>query len=159
MGPSGYLIHVDVFLVKQDAVTPHFPQYNAQQTLYQNLLVILFLISLNGSLRNTVQISLSTLGDASSSLILILLQDTDLLKGLHDFAVDATGGIDVVGWARTTVAGAAVDFAETANTDGFAEVDVAGDGGGADVEPINGLRGELLGWAGLDGINPTCERC
>jgi len=28
-----------------------------------------------------------------------------------------------------------VDFSETANTDGLAHVDVAGDGSGADVEP------------------------
>jgi hypothetical protein len=48
-----------------------------------------------------------------------------------------------------------VDFAETTNTDGFAEVDVAGDRGGADVEPVDRLRRELLRWAGLDGINPT----
>ena len=29
-----------------------------------------------------------------------------------------------------------MDFAETAYADGFAEVDVAGDGGGADVVPV-----------------------
>jgi hypothetical protein len=29
---------------------------------------------------------------------------------------------------------------------------------GTDVEPIDGLRWELLCWAGLDGINPTLER-
>jgi hypothetical protein len=32
---------------------------------------------------------------------------------------------------------------------------VAGDGSGADVEPIDGLGREFLRWAGLDGINPT----
>jgi len=34
-----------------------------------------------------------------------------------------------------------VDLSKSANTDGFAEVDVAGDGSSADVEPIDGLRG------------------
>lgn len=118
---------------------PIFPARDTtlSKPFYQNLLVILFLVSLNSGLRNTVQISLSTLGDASSSLVLILLQDTDLLKGLHDFAVDAARGINVVGWARATVACAAVDFAETADTYGFAEVDVAGDGSSADVKPVD----------------------
>lgn len=48
-----------------------------------------------------------------------------------------------------------MDLAETANTDGLSQVDVAGDGSSADVEPVDGLRRELLGGAGLDGINPT----
>ena len=38
-----------------------------------------------------------------------------------------------------------VDLAETANTDGLAHVDVAGDGGGADVEPVDVLGGQLVG--------------
>lgn len=105
----------------------------------------------------TVQITLAGLGDPAASLILILLEDTDLLKGLHDLAVNGAGGIDVVGWARATVAGGAVDLAKTADTDGLAEVDVAGDGRGADVVPVDGLRWELLGGTGLDRVNPTCE--
>lgn len=64
----------------------------------------------------------------------------------------------MVGWARAAVAGAAVDLAQTADTDGLAEVDVAGDGGGAHVEPVDGLGGELLGGTGLDGVDPTWER-
>jgi hypothetical protein len=48
-----------------------------------------------------------------------------------------------------------VDLSKSANTDSFAEVDVAGDGSGADVEPIDGLRGELLGGARLNGVDPT----
>ena len=38
-----------------------------------------------------------------------------------------------------------MDLAETANTDGLAHVDVASDGGGADVEPVNVLGGQLVG--------------
>lgn len=55
----------------------------------------------------------------------------------------------------TTVLGGAVDLAETADTNGLAEVDVAGDRGGADVEPVNVLGRELLGRTSLDGIDPT----
>jgi hypothetical protein len=42
----------------------------------------------------------------------------------------------VVGGAGTTVLGGAVDLAEAADTNGLAHVDVAGTGGGADVEPV-----------------------
>ena len=59
--------------------------------------------------------------------------------------------------AGATVLGGAVDLAQTADTDGLAEVDVAGNGGGAHVVPVDRLRRELLGVAGLDGINPTCR--
>ena len=48
-----------------------------------------------------------------------------------------------------------MDFSKPADTDGFAEVDVAGNGGGADVEPIDGLRGEFFGGARLNGVDPT----
>lgn len=61
----------------------------------------------------------------------------------------------MVGWAGTTVAGRSVDLAKTSDTDGLAEVDVAGDGGGANVVPVDGLWWELLGGTGLHGINPT----
>jgi hypothetical protein len=45
-----------------------------------------------------------------------------------------------------------VDLAETADTDGLAHVDVTGDGGGANVEPVNVLGGQLVGvYAALDG--------
>jgi hypothetical protein len=41
----------------------------------------------------------------------------------------------VVRGTRATVLGATVDLAETADTDGLAHVDVAGDSGGTDVVP------------------------
>jgi len=121
------------------------------------LLVVLlsFLVGLDGGLRNTIQITLSTLCNATATLLLVLLQDADLLQSLEDLAVYAAGGIDMVRWARTTVAGRAVNLAQAADTDCLAEVDVAGNGCGAGVEPVDGLGWELLRWAGLDGINPT----
>ena len=57
--------------------------------------------------------------------------------------------------AAAAVLGGAVNLAETANTDGLPEVDVAGNRGGADVEPVNVLRGQLLGVASLDGVDPA----
>ena len=122
----------------------------------QHLLVILILlVGLSGGLGDTVKITLAGLSDAAATLLLILLEDTDLLQGLHDLAVDGAGGGDVVGRSHAAVLGGTVDLAQTANTDGLAEVDVAGDGGGADVEPVDVDRGKLLGGASLDGVNPT----
>lgn len=69
-----------------------------------------------------------------------MLKDTDLLKGLEDLTVDGTGGVDVVGGTVTAVLGRAVDLAETVDTDSLAEVDVTGDGSGADVVPISSVR-------------------
>jgi hypothetical protein len=63
----------------------------------------------------------------------------------------------VLGRAAAAVLGGAVDLAQTADADGLAEVDVAGDGGGANVEPVNVVRGQLLGGTSLDGVDPTCR--
>lgn len=119
------------------------------------LVILLLLLGLSGGLGNSVQITLAGLGDAAATLVLVLLKDADLLEGLHDLAVDGAGGVDVVGGGVAAVLGGTVDLAETADTDGLSEVDVAGDGGGADVEPVNVLGRELLGGTGLDGVNPT----
>ena len=99
------------------------------------LLVVILVLLLERGDRDTVQITLAGLCDPATTLLLIPLQNTDLLERLADLAVDCTGSVDVVRGARATVLGAAVDLAETANTDGLAHVDVAGDGCGADVEP------------------------
>ena len=103
----------------------------------------------------TVQITLASLGDAAASLLLVDLDDVDLLEGLQDLAVDGAGGVDVLGGAGATVLGGSVDLAETADTDGLAQVDGTGDGGGAHVEPVDVLGGHLLGGASLDRVNPT----
>jgi len=164
--------------------------------LWKHLLFIL-LLSLEGGLGDTVQITLAGLCDAAATLVLVLLKDTNLLKSLHDLAVDGAGGVNVVGGARAAVLGGSVDLAETAYTDSLAlfhlsvpydtyihcleifayHVDVAGDGSGADVEPVDVLGRELIGvcgslvgipeWASqerrcqltacLDSVNPACR--
>lgn len=49
----------------------------------------------------------------------------------------------------------AVRFAQAADADGFAQVDVAGDGGGADVKPVGGLWGKFVAVRGFDGVDPA----
>jgi len=58
---------------------------------------------LDGGLCNSVQITLSSLCDTTASLLLILLQYTDLLECLHDLAVYTSASIDVVRWATASV--------------------------------------------------------
>jgi hypothetical protein len=99
------------------------------------LFLIRVLLLIDSGLGDTVQITLAGLGDTAATLVLIGLEDTDLLEGLESLAVDGAGGIDVVSGTGTTVLGGTVNLAETADTDGLAHVDVAGTGGGADVEP------------------------
>jgi hypothetical protein len=138
------------------------------------LLLVRLLILVNGGLGNTVQIPLAALSDAAATLVLVVLKDTDLLEGLQDLTVDGARGVDMVGGAVAAVLGRAVDLAEAVDTDGLAEVDVTGDGGGADVVPIIlvrwrcgfalmlygivpvGVLGrELVRGRGLDSVNPS----
>lgn len=47
-------------------------------------------------------------------------------------------------------------LAEAADADGLAQVYVAGDGGGPDVEPVLGLGGEFVGVGGFHCVDPAC---
>lgn len=113
------------------------------------------MVSVSQTGERTVQITLAGLGDAAATLLLILLEDVDLLKSLHDLAVDGAGSGDVLAGTAATVLGNTVNLPQAADTDGLAEVDMAGNGGGADVEPVLVLGRELLGDTSLDGVNPT----
>jgi hypothetical protein len=119
------------------------------------VILLILLLGLSGGLGDTVQITLAGLRDAAATLLLVVLNDANLLEGLEDLAVNRAGGVDVVRGTVATVLGGTVDAAETADTDGLAEVDVTSHGGGADVEPVNVLGRELLGDTSLDGIDPT----
>ena len=78
-----------------------------------------------------------------SPLFLILLQNPNLLQTLHHLTIDASAGINMVAWSRSAILCAAVGFAQTTHADGFAEIDVSGNRGGADVEPVEKAALEL----------------
>lgn len=61
----------------------------------------------------------------------------------------------MVGGAGSAILLTTMNLPQAADTDGFAEIDVAGDGRGTDVEPVGGLGGELLEVTSLHGINPA----
>lgn len=119
------------------------------------LVVLILLLSLDGGLGNTVQVTLAGLGDAAATLLLVVLKDTNLGKRLADLAVNGAGGVNVVGGAGAAVLGATVNLAETADTDGLAHVDVTGDSGGTDVVPECNLA-EVRHWSRVVGLTSRC---
>lgn len=106
------------------------------------LLVILVLISLIESLLglggNTVQISLSILGDLSGTGSLVF-KDSELLQSLDGLSVDGTGSIVVLVWSGTSVVGTSVKFVQFTDTNVLSQVDVSSDRGGSLVEPSLGI--------------------
>lgn len=52
------------------------------------------------------------------------------------------------------VDGTSVKFLEVSNSDVLSEVDVSGNGGCSNVEPIRVVRSELLVGSGLDDVDP-----
>lgn len=58
--------------------------------------LVILILGLNSAHSNTVQISLSGLRYSSATLLLILLQNTNLFQRLDDFAVYAARCINVM---------------------------------------------------------------
>ena len=115
------------------------------------VVISLLVFLLDGRLRNPIQISHAGLRDPPAALaaapflvLLDLLHDAEFLQRLQDLAVDGAGRVDVVRGPRAAVLGAAVRLAQPAHADRLAQVDVAGDGGGADVEPVGRLGREFV---------------
>lgn len=126
---------------KRHASIVHFGESYSAHSL---LVILVLLISFDGGLGNTVQITLTGLGNPAAALLLILLENPNLLEGLHDLAVNGAGSIDVVRRARTTVLGATVHLPQAADTDSLAHIDVASDGCGADVVPEQSQQQQLV---------------
>ena len=92
------------------------------------VLVLIFLCGLNNSCCDSVQVALTVLANSPAAVI-GLLEDTDLLEGLADLALDGSGGVGVVRRTVTASVAATVKFYEFANADVFAKVNVPCDGG------------------------------
>ena len=120
------------------------------------LLLILLLVR-HRRPRNPIQVPHPALRDPSAPLtpFLIHLHHPQLFERLHDLPVHRPARVAVVRRPRPPVLGAAVDLPEAPDADGLAQVDVAGYGGGTDVEPVRGLGGELVAVRGFDGVDPA----
>jgi len=105
---------------------------------------------------DAIKILLSDTGH-SSSTALALLDNLHLLKLDEDRSDDTGVGLSEVLGADAALVGAAVPLAELTYAESRAEVDLAGDGGGADVVPVLTVGGELLVAGGLDEVGPDGE--
>lgn len=125
--------------------------------LLVRLLLGLGLVLLSESLEagdgDSVEVTHTILRDTTTTLG-VLLENTNTLETLNDLALNRTGGVSVVRRAETAVGGTTVELSEMADTDSLAKVDVTGEGGGADVEPVWVVRGLLLEVTGLDNVDP-----
>ncbi|KAI3492262.1 hypothetical protein L1887_43288 [Cichorium endivia] len=102
---------------------------------------------------DTVKVTHAILRDATATLG-VLLENTNALKTLDDLALHGARGVGVVRGAEAAVGGTTVELSQMADTDSLAQVDVAGERGGADVEPVGIVRGLLLEVTGLDNVDP-----
>mmetsp|Transcript_19668 Transcript_19668/g.42774 ORF Transcript_19668/g.42774 Transcript_19668/m.42774 type:complete len:203 (-) Transcript_19668:74-682(-) len=105
---------------------------------------------------NTIQILLSHPGHTSST-ILARFRNLHLLQ-LNQHAPDDTGvGLAKVFRTGTPAVVSSVPLSELSHSDSRTEVDLARDGGGADVVPVLSVGGEFVGDGGLDEIGPDGE--
>jgi hypothetical protein len=81
------------------------------------LVVLLGAGLLNDRGGDTVEVTLAVNGDAATTTGSVLLEDTDLLEGLENLALDRAGGVGVVRGAVTAVGGTTVELLESTNTD------------------------------------------
>ena len=72
--------------------------------------LVVFVVGLDRAHGYPVQISLTSLCDSSTTLLLVLLQNADLLQRLNDLAIYTSGCIDVMRRFRATVLLCAVQF-------------------------------------------------
>merc|ERR1712205_274459 len=103
--------------------------------------------------RNAVHLSTSLGGDVAAAIAAVL-HHLELLELEHGLADDGTAGSGEVSLAGTPVGavGATIPLLERTDTGPLAEVHLAEDRRGADVEPVLVVGGELLDGASLHDV-------
>jgi hypothetical protein len=89
--------------------------------------------------------------------VLILLDNAKLLKSMDGVTSNRAGSSAEVGSGRVVTLGATIDALQTADSDTATEVDLTGDGGSTDKEPILIIGSKLLEGSSLDEVNPLGE--
>lgn len=115
-------------------------------------LLVIFFQSLSS---NTVQVSLTVLGDLSATLWRNL-NNANLLQSLDNLSVDRAGSVSVLVWSETSVDRATVQLVQLTDTNVLSQVDVSGSRSSSLVEPGLGLLGrQLIASGGLHKFNVT----
>lgn len=96
-------------------------------------------------------------GDAAAALgAVVLLHEADRLELLHDVADEAPARLlEVLGLDAAGLVAAAELDAQLADAEALADVDLAGDGRGADVVPVAVEGRQLLEARRLDDVDPV----
>jgi hypothetical protein len=102
---------------------------------------------------NTIQILLTVSRDNSASER-IKFNDGNLFQTLQNLASNASGCIDMLTWARSSVDASTILFTKTTNTGSLAKVYMTSDGSGSDVEPVRVIRCKLSVDTSLYNVNP-----
>lgn len=118
--------------------------------------ILLLALRLEAGHGNSVQVSHTVLRDLSATLW-VLLQYTNTLETLENLSLHGTGSWRVLGWHVTTVLWATVEFPQSTNTDGLAQIDVAGERGSSHVEPVWVVWSLLFVGTSLDNVNPCWD--
>ena len=103
--------------------------------VHDNAISLLVILVLNERGGDTVEVTLSLLGDASSTVV-VDLEHAELLERLDHLPLHRPGAVAVVGRSVAAVDGSAVELLESADADRLAEVDVSRDGSRSNVVPI-----------------------
>src|SRR5579859_5900682 len=114
----------------------------------------LLLISLQSLSSNTIQISSFTPCDTSPTSLLILFQNTNLLKRFQNLSLNASTALIMTSRTTSTVLASTMYFLKSTYANRLAEVNVSCDGGGTDIVPIWIIGSEFLEGGGLDNIDP-----
>lgn len=115
-------------------------------------LLVIFFQSLSS---NTVQVSLTVLGDLSATLWRNL-NNANLLQSLNNLSVDRARSVSVLVWSETSVDRATVQLVQLTDTNVLSQVDVSGSRSSSLVEPGLGLLGrQLIASGGLHKFNVT----
>lgn len=104
---------------------------------------------------NTVQVSLTVLGDLSATLWRNL-NNADLLQSLNNLSVDRAGSVSVLVWSETSVDSTTVQLVQLTDTNVLSQVDVSGSRSSSLVEPgLRFLGRQLVAGGGLDKLHVT----
>jgi len=131
----------------------HLPSLTPSRATNDSYRLSLFSSGLVEGASDSVHISSSDSGDDSSAEV-GLLEDLASFESLESLSDEVSVGDVEVVWGNTSVSGSTVHLSEGTNTGVSAHVQVSGEGGASDVEPVGIIGSQLFVGGGLDDVSP-----